>query len=306
MYPSTIASLTNPQATDRLNSPAHSTLHQSENTEITAIETFVGTLSSTQGSLMYDIRAAASDGGGHVQGVNKGGTGFTSYTKGDVLIAQSSSVLVKLAAGLVGQALVVDPSASSGVKWGVPNNNPTIRFYSTPSTLTWNKPSTLSYIVVEAVGAGAGTQGFSNNGTGAGGGGGYSKKVIPASLLAISETVKIGSGGLVGSVGGISSFGTTSFMSASSGATGSNPTGGAGGAAAGDIAITGQAGGTAKGVGGSLPYTLGGNSPLGFGYGGASSVIGGTSQNGSGYGGGGGADPTGGTGAGGVVIVYEY
>lgn len=117
-YPSVISTLSNPQPTDRLNSPSHSSLHQNENTAITEIETFVGTLSSTVGTLVYDIRATASNGGGHVQTANKGGTGQTAYTKGDLLVATSSSVLTKLAASSVaGYILTADSNQAAGVKW---------------------------------------------------------------------------------------------------------------------------------------------------------------------------------------------
>ncbi len=118
-YPSVITALTNPNATDRLNAPSHSSIHTSTNTEITALETFVGTLSSVPGTLMYDIRAAASNGGGHVQTANTGGTGQTNYNKGDLLVATSSSVLAKLAvSSVLGNVLVADPNQAAGMRWG--------------------------------------------------------------------------------------------------------------------------------------------------------------------------------------------
>lgn len=125
-FPSVIATITDPNATDRLNSPSHSSIHTIENDEIKQTQRFIGTLSSAVGTLVYDIRAAASDGGGHVQAVNKGGTGQTSYTKGDILIAQSASALTKLAiSSVTGQVLTVDPLQAVGIKWGaaVASNN---------------------------------------------------------------------------------------------------------------------------------------------------------------------------------------
>lgn len=116
-YPSIISALATPQPTDRLNNPSHSTLHQNENSAIVEVQTFVGTLSSSQGTLSYDIRSSDSNGGGHIQTANKGGTGQTSYSKGDLLAAQSSSVLVKVAIGSDGQVLQSDSGQSSGVKW---------------------------------------------------------------------------------------------------------------------------------------------------------------------------------------------
>lgn len=127
-YPSTVAALTNPNPSDKLNSPSHSTIEGNQNNEISQVEAFVGTLSSVQGTLMYDVRAAASNGGGHVQTANKGGTGQTSYTKGDLLAASSSSVLSKLAVGANDTVLTADSTAASGVKWGVNSNTaPTVK-----------------------------------------------------------------------------------------------------------------------------------------------------------------------------------
>lgn len=117
-YPSTISSFTNPSPADKLSTTPHSSIETAQNTDLTAIETFVGTESSLVGTLFYDIRGAGSNGGGHVQTANKGGTGQTAYTKGDVLVAQSSSVLSKLGIGTDGNVLVADSSQSTGIKWG--------------------------------------------------------------------------------------------------------------------------------------------------------------------------------------------
>lgn len=116
-FPSVVSTISNPQPTDKLNSPSHSTIEQGQNDAISKLETFIGTLSSIQGTLMYDIRAAASPGGGHVQTANKGGTGQTAFTKGDILVASSASVLTKIAVGTNNYALVADSSQPTGVKW---------------------------------------------------------------------------------------------------------------------------------------------------------------------------------------------
>lgn len=116
-YPSIVTSLTYPNANNRLNAPSHSSIHGVVNDEIHQIETFVGTLSSTVGTLVYDIRSASSSGGGHVQAANFGGTGQTSYTKGDVLVATSSSVLTKLSVGVDGTVLTANSSVTAGVDW---------------------------------------------------------------------------------------------------------------------------------------------------------------------------------------------
>lgn len=121
-YPSTVSAFTNPTPTDKLNSPSHSSIETAQNTGLTELQTFVGTESSLVGTLMYDIRGANSNGGGHVQAVNKGGTGQTAYTKGDILVATSASVLAKLTAGSDAQILTADSSVAGGLKWAA---NPT-------------------------------------------------------------------------------------------------------------------------------------------------------------------------------------
>ena len=121
-YPSVLSVISDPAATDKLNDPSHSSIESAQNDAIKKLETFIGTSSSAVGTLMYNIRAAASDGGGHVQAANKGGTGQTAYTKGDVIIASSSSVLSKVAVGTNNQVLTADSNQDAGVKWaGVAN-----------------------------------------------------------------------------------------------------------------------------------------------------------------------------------------
>lgn len=117
-WPSVLTSFTNPQPTDRLNNPSHSSVEGAQNTALTELQTFVGTQSSAVGTLYYDIRSPNSTGGGHVQAANVGGTGQTSYSKGDLLIAQSSSVLSKLSVGTNGNILIADSTQATGVRWG--------------------------------------------------------------------------------------------------------------------------------------------------------------------------------------------
>jgi len=139
-YPSTIASLTNPAASDKLNSPSHSTIETNQNTEITALETFVGTTSSAVGTLMYDVRATASNGGGHVQTANKGGTGQTSFAKGDLLVASSASVLSKLTVGTNAYVLTADSNESTGVKWASGSN--AVPAWVDEGSVSWTAEST--------------------------------------------------------------------------------------------------------------------------------------------------------------------
>lgn len=116
-YPSTLTSFTNPQPTDRLNAPSHSSIETAQNTGLSEIQTFVGTLASTAGTLIYDIRSPNSNGGGHVQTAVLGGTGQTSFTKGDILAGQSNSTLSRLAVGVDGQILSADSTKATGITW---------------------------------------------------------------------------------------------------------------------------------------------------------------------------------------------
>lgn len=118
MYPSTLSNFTDPTPTNRLNAPSHSSIESAQNAGIEAIEAFVGTLASTAGTLIYDIRSPSSNGGGHVQEANKGGTGQTTFTKGDILVATNSSTLTKVAVGGAGQILVVNADTATGTSWG--------------------------------------------------------------------------------------------------------------------------------------------------------------------------------------------
>lgn len=332
-YPSAIAALTNPNASDPLNAPSHSAIETAQNNNITALENFIGVegASSIVGTIIYDVRSPASNGGGHVQTVNKGGTGQISFSKGDILVAQSSSVLSKLAIGTTdGQALIVDSTQSTGVSWGVPNNRPTIRIYSVAatssirsSTFTWSKPSNLSYIRVRVQapgGAGSSVAGNSKFSPG-GSAGGYAEKVIAVSILSSTERVEVGGAGQVSAgATSISSFGITNSnvsILANPGlrTDAGNNLGTVGGTATGgDINLQGQAGGTALVVGAVGLGGQGGNSKLGMGgplgYGGSTGVA--IQAVGFGSGGSGAASDASanlrdaGQGMPGVVIIEEY
>lgn len=125
-YPSTVTTFSNPLPTDRLNSPSHSSIETAQNTGLTEVQTFLGTTTaSAVGTLIYDIRSPSSNGGGHIQSANKGGTGQTSYLKADLLVGQSSSVLTKLAAGNDGQILSLNSSTATGLNW-IDNGRPKV------------------------------------------------------------------------------------------------------------------------------------------------------------------------------------
>lgn len=129
MFPSILNTFNRPAVTDRLNSPSHSALHNTVSSAVGQIQAVIGlntgANASAVGTIFNDVRSPDSNGGGHVQTANKGGTGQTTYTKGDLLVATSTSVLSKLAvSSTLNDILIADPSQSAGLKWGTnPNSN---------------------------------------------------------------------------------------------------------------------------------------------------------------------------------------
>ena len=251
--------------------------------------------------------------------VASGGTGQSTYTTGDILYASASNTLSKLAAGSDDEVLTL---ASGVPTWAAAGGGGAGALQSVQvftSTDTWTKPAGVTQVVVEAVGGGGGGGAAIDASAGAGGGGsgGYCKEFItsPGS----SQSVTVGTGGSGGSLsngsgGGASSFG--SFFSASGGSGGMSATGpglgGTGGnATGGTINIVGQRGFATSDNGTNLHGGSGGSSMMGFGgpeqpsdavngadgqlYGGGGA---GASSNGSMQSGGDGAD--------GIVIVWEY
>lgn len=121
-FPSVLSTFNKPTATDRLNSPSHSALHNTVSSAVGQIEAVIGVegANSVVGTLEYLIKSPDSDGGGHVQTAVKGGTGQTTFTKGDILVATGASVLSKLTIGLDGQAIVANSSTALGMNWASP------------------------------------------------------------------------------------------------------------------------------------------------------------------------------------------
>lgn len=140
------------------------------------LEAVIGLDSSVIGTIIGDLRNASSGGGGHVQTANKGGTGQTSYTKGDLLAATSSSVISKLAIGTDNQVLMVNSSTATGVAWGVPNTTKVTTSGSTVGiAFATNPPAAYSVLSVSITGSTLGTTNairsttYINNYTGASG-----------------------------------------------------------------------------------------------------------------------------------------
>jgi hypothetical protein len=119
-FPSTLTGYTQTTATSRLNNPSHSGLHNTVSSALGQVEAVIGVdgQNSILGTIIGDLRSPGSGGGGHIQTANKGGTGQISYTKGDILVAQSSSVLGKQSIGADGNILIADSTQALGIRWG--------------------------------------------------------------------------------------------------------------------------------------------------------------------------------------------
>lgn len=165
-FPSILTSYTNPTPTSPLNAPSHSGIETAQNSGLSQLEATVGLsgASSTLGTIIGDLRSPASNGGGHVQSANAGGTGQTSFSKGDILVASSQSVLSKVAVGTDGLVLKADSTQTSGVSWsGVVANKVAVN------------SSTVS--IVPATGAGPITSSIFS-------------VAIPASVLSVSNAIR--------------------------------------------------------------------------------------------------------------------
>ena len=53
---------------------------------------------------------------------NEGGTGFNSYTRGDLLAAEATTQLVKVPIGKNGQYLTVDNGVPGSIRWTTPQS----------------------------------------------------------------------------------------------------------------------------------------------------------------------------------------
>lgn len=312
-WPSTLTSFTDPNPSNRLNNPSHSSIETAQNTGLEELQAFIGVntgaTASAVGTLLYDVKAPGSNGGGHIQTANKGGTGQTAYTKGDLLVASSSSVLARLAVGSNGNVLKVNSGTTAGLAWGGGGSREVIA-----STQTWSIPSNATAIFVQIWGGGGGGGGSgAGAGTtcgGGGGGGAYAEGWFAPSLLGTSQLTIVGLGGSggvgnnPGSVGGVTVFGAASLLSAFGGgggfgASANNSNGGGGGG--GTLSPGATPTGSVFGGQGGRPYPGNALSIPGNGGQGGDGSMGGAQGNGrdsgtqagySGYGGGGGGGGT--------------
>jgi hypothetical protein len=266
--------------------------------------------------------------------VPQGGTGVAAITENALMLGGSggTAAVTFVAPGSSGNVLSSDGTIwSSSAPAGADTSLAAVQVYT--ANATWTKPTNSHSVVVWVVGGGGGgggapstSGGQASHGTG-GGGGGASIKFIAAGSLGGTEAVTVGAagaggvGGASGSAGGTSSLGSHASATGGSGGNyrsagtppliaGNNVDGGIG--SSGDLNIEGSAStfsfslAATEVVGG-----LGGSSFLGGGARGSSN---GAGQAGCAYGGGGGgaslhasaSNQTGGAGAAGVVVVFEY
>ena len=256
--------------------------------------------------------------------------GWASFSNNDLVQANGQGGWIDHTPGSDDEGLVVDLLDEDivlrwdGSRWaGSGSSLVSVQTFTATGASTWTKPDGVSRILVQIVGAGGGGGGATeSSGAGAGaggGGGGFSQKFIDVRAIT-SETVTIGAGGAGGSngtddgdAGGTTSFGAhCSVTGGSGGGAGSgstNDTGGDGGqGSSGDINLRGQSGfpsasdwsgkgGDSFFGGGANHLTSSGDGLDGFANSGGGGSGGLESLSGS---------ETGGDGADGFCIVYEY
>lgn len=266
----------------------------SKTTAYTVALTDRGAIIECTGTFTLSLTLAATLGQGFVFAVFNKGTGVITIDPASTELINGASTLA-IAAG--SWAIVSCTGTAFNSLGSVPSTGSLIGYQIFTASGTYTKATNNpSFVIVEVVGGGgsgqAGSFSSPNTVTGAGGGGGgYSRKTILNASLSASETVTVGGATQT------SSFGV--HASATGGVTG-----GAGGTgASGDLNISGSGGG---------PIAT--NVRAGFGggsfYAGSRKPESSPAQNGNLYGGGGAGGVGGsgglGTGASGIVIVWEY
>lgn len=198
------------------------------------------------------------------------------------------------------------------------NPTPSIQVFTSSGTWTNTGFKFVKATVIAGGGGGGGSHNSNDRVGGGGGGGGCAIKIVDVSALS-TVAVTVGAAGTAGTStgdggdGGSSSFGAhcsatggTGGLDGDSANNGSSAAGGTG--TGGDINLTGGAGSFVGGASAGVARGIGGDAPLGYGFGGPSgtNLDGGAGQ---GFGAGGGAghrsttSRTGGAGTAGIVIV---
>lgn len=247
-------------------------------------------------------------------GVTHGGTGLASLTAGDILYASAANTLSALAKGTANQTLQMNAgataptwvtvAAASGILVGT-------QVFTSSGTYTPTASATKAIAIVTGGGAGGSGCSTSAGSTGGGGGAGGTTIAYITSLGTLTATIgAAGTGGAAGTnsggAGGATSLGTIT-ANGGSGSGGTSSAAGIGGAATATGTLGTAGGDGSKGA----AFGNGGSSFWGGGGSANSGTAAGISANAFGAGGGGasnsGTTPAaGGSGAAGVIIVFEF
>jgi hypothetical protein len=338
-FPGALASFIGFVAGNTLKVDVHASQHNLEQAEILAVQTKVGTGSSTPasgtvlrgngaGTSIWGQVALTTDVTG-VLPIANGGNGTTSTTGSGSAVFGTSPTLSQ---PIVSDFTTAQHNHTNAAGGGALPLIARITTFTANGTYTPN--ANLLYCQIECVGGGgaggggAGTAGAAYSGAG-GGGGGYSRVIKSAAQIGASQAITIGGGG-TGVSGATGNNGSDTSVGAlcigkggSGGAVGGSaaltPVPGAGGiVGTGDVTIVGNSGSVPAINGASITFVAiggaGGAAYFGGGAAGANSVSGtvngGTGTSGSG---GGGAaayntasSATGGGGGNGLVVITEY
>jgi hypothetical protein len=192
-YPTSIDTFTNPQANDRLNSPAHHTVETNQNTAIRALEIKVGVnTSSVTSSIDYLLTNPASVDPGHLHTVDTisatGTQSSSTFLRGDGVWASNSKfggtgsdgalnvtggdVNIDLgnAAVVVKNYTVINITGSYKLTFSNPHTNGTVVILKSQTSVTLTSSAT-PMIDMRGIGAAAANNGSTEIGTGATAGG---------------------------------------------------------------------------------------------------------------------------------------
>ena len=97
-----------------------------------------GTVADTNVATLSSLTSIGTIGTGVWQGTavaaGFGGTGQTTYTKGDLLVTPGSTTISKLAVGTDGQVLTADAASTNGVKWAAGGGSSTLTVGTTATS----------------------------------------------------------------------------------------------------------------------------------------------------------------------------
>ncbi len=116
-FPTSLDSLTNPLATDSLNSPSHSGQHADANDAIEALEAKVGVNGSAVAT-SHDYKIGQLESNAVLKTLVD--------AKGDLLVGTADNTIARLAVGGTnGQLLSVNSATASGLEWATISTTPT-------------------------------------------------------------------------------------------------------------------------------------------------------------------------------------